>query len=101
MEKLGSEFIDDFEKEETGKLRLILLIFSVITSILVVTIVVFLKLPDRISIIYMFLIGIPGIFFGVNADKNLRLRDKIYFFFLEKRRIYQTDIENEKKGEDN
>ena len=101
MEKLGSEFIDDFEKEETGKLRLILLIFSVITSILVVTIVVFLKLPDRISIIYMLLVGLPGIFFGVDADKNLNLRDKIYFFFLEKRRVYQTDIENEKKGEDN
>lgn len=103
MSKLGSEFLDSFEKEE-GKLlgvqkRILLLLFSMITSIILIIAVVWFKLPDILYYIYLIIIGIPGTFFGVSADKHLRVKDRIYFFFLERVRTNPTPIEKEETEE--
>ena len=98
--KLGSEFIDDFEKEETGlfgmSFRQIVLVFSVITLIIVIGVVIFLELPEIIYTTYGSLVTIPGVIFGASIDKKFKLKERLYFFFLEKRRVYYIDS---KKGD--
>lgn len=103
MEKIGSEFIDDFNKSNSELFgvnwRFILLIFSIFSFIGIIVAVEFFEYPPIIYKTYLFLVAVPGIFFGTEADKKLKIKDRIYFLFLEKRRVYKTELENIKKGD--
>lgn len=96
--KLGSEFIDDFEKEEAGlfgvSYRHILLWFSVFSLMILIIVVVIFEFPEIIFYTYGALVTLPGTLIGASADKKLKIKERVYFFFLEKRRVFRTDIEN-------
>ena len=55
MSKLGSEFIDDFEKDDTGlsgiNKRRISLIFGIVTQVALTVGITYLELPDIIYVI--------------------------------------------------
>lgn len=101
MNKLGSEFIEDFEKDDTNlfgiNFRNILLLWSILSSIALIIAISYFKLPERIYEIYIVVFAMPGVFFGVNADKMINLKGKIHFFFLEKRRVYKTTVKINRK----
>lgn len=98
MSKLGSEFIEDFEREERKlfgtSYRILLLIFSVLTFIVLITLVYILELPEIIWQLYGIIVVIPGTFFGVSADEKMELKGKLHYFFLIKRRVYKTNLKN-------
>lgn len=104
MDKLGSEFIDDFEKEEKNlfgtSYRIILLFFGLLSAMILIIVVYWLELPEMIYEIYSILVGVPCVFFGASVDKLLKIRERAYYLFLIKRRVYQTElINNKEKGE--
>ena len=104
MSKLGSEFIDDFEKDETGlsgiNKRRISLIFGIVTQVALTVGISYLELPDIIYEIYFVIITFPAIFYGINASEMLQLKGRIHFFLLEKKRVYRTESEDTEKGDE-
>lgn len=104
MNKLGSEFIEDFEEEDRGifgiSYRHILLFLSIISTIVLIFVVeIIFKLPRIIIMMYILTITIPGVFFGLSAEKTLKIKDRMHYLFLIKRRVYQTEIKSKEKGE--
>lgn len=108
MSKLGSEFIDDFEKDDTGlsgiNKRRISLIFGIVTQVALTVGISYLELPDIIYEIYFIIVTFPAIFYGINASEMLQLKGRIHFLFLERKRVYRTELEeleeNEEKGDE-
>lgn len=103
MEKIGSEFIDDFEKNDNELFginwRVILLLFSFFSFTGIIVAVEWFEYPSIIYETYLILVVIPGFFFGLSMEKKLKIKDRMYFLFLEKKRVYQTEVENIKKGD--
>ena len=91
MEKLGSDFLEDFEKTDVG-IRGKLLIGTLVSAVILTVVIWWLNFPNILLYIYYVVVGIPGVFFGVEAEKKLELKHVLYFFFLEKRRVYKTNI---------
>ena len=104
MSKLGSEFIDDFEKDDTGlsgiNKRRISLIFGIVTQVALTVGISYLELPDIIYEIYFVIITFPAIFYGINASEMLQLKGRIHFFLLEKKRVCRTELEDTEKGDE-
>lgn len=104
MSKLGSEFIDDFEKDDTGlsgiNKRRISLILGIVTQVALTVGISYLELPDIIYEIYFVIITFPAIFYGINASEMLQLKGRIHFFLLEKKRVYRTELEDTEKGDE-
>lgn len=99
--KIGSEFIDNFQKKELTffgiKLRMITLMFSIISLILLTLVIDYFSLPKMLVNIYTVIVVIPGVLIGIEADKLLKLKARIHFFFLIKKRVYKTSEEMKKE----
>lgn len=103
MSKLGSEFIDDFEKDDTGlsgiNKKRISLIFGIVTQVALTVGISYLELPDIIYEIYFIIVTFPAVFYGINASEMLQLKGRIHFFFLERKRVYRTELEELEENE--
>lgn len=99
--KIGSEFIDNFQKKELTifgiKYRMIILMFSIISLVLLTLVIDYFSLPKMLVNIYTVIVVIPGVLIGIEADKLLKLKARIHFFFLIKRRVYKTSEEMKKE----
>lgn len=102
MEKLGSEFLDDFVKEDKPIIfqltaRGLILILGLILSIAVVTLLFFYEYPDLLVAAVAVLTLAPTVILGLGFDKKFSLRERFYFMVLIKRRIYQTELTDRKE----
>ncbi|MBF0780598.1 MULTISPECIES: hypothetical protein [unclassified Granulicatella] len=95
MQKLGSEFLDDFDlpKEEGTHMRLVCLYAGMVLGVLVTIGVILLELPDVLYLVCDVLFVFPLVFYGVSADRHFELQEKCYFFTLETTRVYQTELD--------
>lgn len=96
MNKLGSIFLDDFIKENkpvffqlTG--RGVLFIIGGIMTLSVTTLLFFFGYPDLLVGAVTLCLFAPTIVFGLSIDKKLSLVERLRFFLLLKRRLYQLE----------
>lgn len=102
MNKIGSEFLDDFELNDAEVFlginkRMIFLWLGILSGMAVTITVVLLGLPDIIFWVYDISFVTPLVFYGVSADKMLNLSDRFYFLSLETTRVYQTEFDNKEE----
>lgn len=102
MEKLGSEFLDDFIKEDKPIIfqltaRGLVLVLGVITSIVLITVLFFYGYPDVLVVAVAVALLVPTVIYGLGFDKKFSLRERFYFMVLIKRRIYQTELNTRKE----
>lgn len=102
MDKLGSEFLDDFIKEDKPIIfqltaRGLILVLGLILSIAVVTLLFFYEYPDLLVAGVAVLTLVPTIVFGLGFDKKFSIRERFYFAVLLKRRLYQTELSSGKE----
>lgn len=99
MKKIGSEFIDDVVKEKTSLLRTVVLFFGFFSTVGLIIGVEYLEFSERIYYVYMLFVAVPCTLYGINASKILKIKDQKHYLFLEKRRIYKTEILEEGENE--
>lgn len=97
MEKLGSEFLDDFIKENKPIVfqltaRGLVLVIGLIVSVALITFLFFLGYPDVLVATVATLLLVPTVICGLGLDIKFALRERFYFAVLLKRRLYQTEL---------
>lgn len=96
MNKLGSIFLDDFIKEDKPVFfqltkRGVFLIIGMIVTFGVSTLLFFFNYPDLLVGTLTLCLFAPTIVFSFGIDKKLSLVERLSFFLLLKRRVYQIE----------
>ena len=96
MTRLGSEFLkalDSYERPVIGymTLRQLVLLFGIALTVVVTTILYWLKAPDIILYGVDILLLAPFVIFGCYIDE--KIKDEVRFLLTKQERSYQTDYD--------
>lgn len=95
MDNLGSQFLEDFIKEDKPFLfgltkRHLFLRVGLVVSVAILIYLYWIGFPDTLTALIGAILIIPTMLFGLSFDKRISLIERFYFGLLIKRRVYQT-----------
>ena len=97
MKKIGSEFLREFETEDrlilfglTG--RMIVLYVCLLIAVSGSITIYFFGLPDWYIYLWDAIFVLPGAMYGTGMTKQMRIKEKINFFFRIQQRTYETEF---------
>lgn len=98
--KIGSEFIEDFELEKGGVLkntRFFIFWLGMLLGLVVTLGVIVYELPDLIYQVFDGLVVLPMCCWGLSLDEKLQIKERFYFLTLETIRTYGTESDNKER----
>lgn len=95
MDNLGSQFLEDFIKEDKPFLfgltkRYLFLMFGLVVSLAILIYLYWIGFPDMLTALIGAVLIIPTMLIGFSFDKRISLVERFYFSLLIKQRVYQT-----------
>lgn len=98
--KIGSEFIEDFELEKGGVLentRFFIFWLGMLLGLVVTLGVIIYELSDLIYQVFDGLVVLPMCCWGLSLDEKLQIKERFYFLTLETIRTYGTESDNNER----
>ena len=97
MKKIGSEFLREFETEDRPILfgltgRMIVLYVCLLIAVSGTITIYFFGLPDWYIYLWDAIFVVPGAMYGIGMTKQMRIKEKINFFFRIQQRSYETEF---------
>ena len=97
MKKIGSEFLREFETEDRPILfgltgRMIVLYVCLVIAVSGSITIYFFGLPDWYIYLWDAIFVVPGAMYGIGMTKQMRIKEKINFFFRIQQRSYETEF---------
>ena len=97
MKKIGSEFLREFETEDRPILfgltgRMIVLYVCLVIAVSGSITIYFFGLPDWYIYLWDAIFVVPGAMYGIGMTKQMRIKEKIDFFFRIQQRTYETEF---------
>lgn len=97
MKKIGSEFLREFETEDRPILfgltgRMIVLYVCLLIAVSGSITIYFFGLPDWYIYLWDAIFVLPGAMYGTGMTKQMRIKEKINFFFRIQQRTYETEF---------